>query len=289
MSVFEPPEGAYSLNGQTLEKCDTRFPQFWEWINRNLTSGTILNLSDADYKKIFRDYGHCGGFVINTAKKSVRLPTLTSGTLWGTNNTNNIGKTLSAALPNIYGTFPGLEGSEGQEAKYKASFTGPFSIASANYGIKVDNENGTLDHVYRFDASKCSPIYGKSTTVQPPAIRVLWCIQVYHKRCVVSTFNKTDKFLEQQIQSLKNTIIEYGQQIQSLKNQMNKVKANSMRFLNYDDKVHHYFEQKQKNQFTATADGFFFFHIFTINGTVRFSIKGSSGYVGCLGRRCKST
>lgn len=70
---------------------------------------------------------------------------------------------------------------------------------------------------------------------------------------------------------------------------MNKVKANSMRFLNYAAKDHYYFKQQNTNQFTAATDGFFFFHIFTIKGTVRFSIKGMPGYVGCLGRRCKST
>jgi len=64
-------------------------------------------------KRLFGDYGHCGGFVIDTTKKSVRLPTLTSGTLWGVNNKDNIGKPLSAALPNISGTFPGLECSKG--------------------------------------------------------------------------------------------------------------------------------------------------------------------------------
>jgi hypothetical protein len=39
---------------------------------------------------------------------------------------------------------------------------------------------------YDFDASRCSSVYGNSDTVQPPAIRVSWCIQVFNAATALS-------------------------------------------------------------------------------------------------------
>lgn len=201
MSVFEPAQGAFWLNGQVLQDCENRYPQFWEWITRNLANNTILHYNtNEEYDNILRNYGgNCGGFVIDTVNKSVRLPCLINGTLWSGQDVigQHPGGTINAGLPNISGTF---------NANRRWGTTGAFiDNGNTDYQLCGDDEH-IMINIVDFNASRCSPVYGRSDTVQPNAIRVLWCIQVYHRRCVVSTFNQSDKYLEEQIQSLKNQI-----------------------------------------------------------------------------------
>ena len=84
--------------------------------------------------------------------------------LWGADSSHSAGSTIEAGLPNIKGTFTHSPWSIN-------SPTGAFSTNSTT----SDNihtpggEYGTKWPIYEFDASKSNSIYGKSTTVQPPA------------------------------------------------------------------------------------------------------------------------
>lgn len=75
---------------------------------------------------------------------------------------------MEAGLPNITGTGGFYENLS--VGDLKARLTGAF-YANANdqthtgCGASTDNDNPTLD----FDASRSNPIYGRSSTVQPPA------------------------------------------------------------------------------------------------------------------------
>lgn len=65
----------------------------------------------------------------------------------------------SAALPNITGSFGNI---------YYQNATGAFTHgASGQYGHA---DAMYADSIIQFDASRSSNIYGKSSTVQPPAI-----------------------------------------------------------------------------------------------------------------------
>lgn len=81
------------------------------------------------------------------------------------------GTVLEAGLPNISGhTWGTIYGSF-------ATPSGPFTYQLEHSGVG----NGMLDNyaaywIY-FDASRCSSVYGKSTTVQPPAVTVRWLIK----------------------------------------------------------------------------------------------------------------
>lgn len=82
-------------------------------------------------------------------------------------NTETPGTTKEAGLPNITGTF---------KNNGHASFlgaTGAFTGTKDNTG---SNRGGAQDGgTYIFDASRSNSIYGKSTTVQPPAYIVnIW-------------------------------------------------------------------------------------------------------------------
>lgn len=83
------------------------------------------------------------------------------------------GTTIAAGLPNITGTFnPYSEGSG--VATMAQSLTGAFYGVSTNQmgwgtssGLDQDN------YLIGIDASRSSAIYGKSTTVQPPAYALI--------------------------------------------------------------------------------------------------------------------
>jgi hypothetical protein len=65
-----PPEGAYLLNGQTIAGCNELYPKFWEWVQ----SAGVWLIDNDTYEAELAKYGVCGGFVINSAMGSVRLP-----------------------------------------------------------------------------------------------------------------------------------------------------------------------------------------------------------------------
>ena len=68
-------------------------------------------------------------------------------------------------MPNIVGTVGGITLVTGD-----SEATGAFEAQS------IDNTgaaNNTHREMINFDASRCSKIYGASTTVQPPAIQLI--------------------------------------------------------------------------------------------------------------------
>lgn len=88
--------------------------------------------------------------------------------LWGADDTNKAGTAIAAGLPNITGTFPATV-----EDQWLPNPTGAFSFNGQAYEAKgLGNKNNWL---LFFDASRSNSIYGRSTTVQPPALAVnIW-------------------------------------------------------------------------------------------------------------------
>ena len=88
--------------------------------------------------------------------------------LQGVSGSQVAGKTVEAGLPNITGTF-GCRGMEDRNitqtgALYRAGITGAKAEGDGYTGVLMG-----------FDASRSNPIYGKSSTVQPPAYLVnIW-------------------------------------------------------------------------------------------------------------------
>ena len=88
------------------------------------------------------------------------IPDLTGRTVFGISEDGTLGDYLEAGLPNIVGTVINT----GAVAN---SPTGAFYA----YGSSLrDQNNGYGGSGLGFNASRCSSIYGKSTTVQPPAM-----------------------------------------------------------------------------------------------------------------------
>ena len=93
------------------------------------------------------------------------LPNSSGRALYGAESGNNVRQLVAAGLPNITGSYVSISDSRKyivSDALYKGAY-GAYSYASATrtegYGIG-------------FDASRSNSIYGNSTTVQPPAIKL---------------------------------------------------------------------------------------------------------------------
>ena len=98
--------------------------------------------------------------------------------LWGVDDNNtNLGNSIEAGLPNITGTYP--FGADGYN--HTATSADPGGGAIYFKGQWTDNNHGSWGNTQEyswiqahFDASKSNSIYGASSTVQPPAIYVIF-------------------------------------------------------------------------------------------------------------------
>ena len=93
------------------------------------------------------------------------VPDFRERTPWGSSSP---GQYREAGLPNIYGTF----GSEYVQSAWA------ISGAFYSYGVSGSGDaGGGRDEQIIFDASRCSPVYGRSSTVQPAAYTVRFLIR----------------------------------------------------------------------------------------------------------------
>lgn len=89
---------------------------------------------------------------------------------------NTVGTKKSAGLPNITGSFS-ITGNNNSGAW--GTGTGAFIATNSdtNNYFSSEKSTGTSIKGYNFNASKTNSIYGKSTTVQPPAICMNYIIK----------------------------------------------------------------------------------------------------------------
>ena len=84
------------------------------------------------------------------------------------------GNVIEAGLPNITGKFSAYELTGFADSHYYVE--GAFGVTGEKmFGGTKDRDDYSA--VFSFNASLCSPIYGKSTTVQPPAVTVKYLIK----------------------------------------------------------------------------------------------------------------
>lgn len=144
--------------------------------------GTIIAVA---YTGVPEGYMHCNGAAVSRSTYAALFSAI--GTTYGTGNdsttfnlpnlvnrfiegSNTAGTVLAAGLPNITGHFSAAL--EWSQSRYDGAF-------------RRDNQNGsgpegsawTNSQLISFDASRSSDIYGASTTVQPPAMTVIYCIK----------------------------------------------------------------------------------------------------------------
>ena len=121
-------------------------------------------VSRTQYSKLFALFGITYGS--GNGSTTFNLPNFTNRTVWGT--TSSFGY-MQAGLPNIEGDFEGAS----QNSNHTS---GAFYVKGKITKVKNDGE---ADNWYGFDASRSNPIYGNSTTVQPPAVKVIFKTRWY--------------------------------------------------------------------------------------------------------------
>lgn len=83
---------------------------------------------------------------------------------------NNAGKTIDAGLPNITGAIT-------TSGANLSGQSGAFTCDTNNAKNRDDVLDHTGNRILRIDASRCSSVYGNSSTVQPPSQTVHICIR----------------------------------------------------------------------------------------------------------------
>ena len=141
----------------------------------NLPAGYLL-CNGTSYKKT--DYPDLYAAIGNTYggdTENFKVPNLVDKFIQGSTTS---GTTKEAGLPNITGETKYI--SEG--CIWSGEASGAFNKYSANTSIQINNVAVSGKHYgyyFSFDASRCSTIYGNSTTVQPPALTMVYIIKAY--------------------------------------------------------------------------------------------------------------
>lgn len=165
--------GLHLLDGSLISGSGS-YSAFVTYIAGLVSSYPDCFCSESDWQTAVTTYGVCGKFVYDSVNGTVRLPKIT-GFTEGTTDVTALGDLIQAGLPNItVSSMPSWDGSSSSGALEKIGDTAFCSYASG----------GSLDNS-RFDASRCSSVYGNSNTVQPQAIKVLYYI-------VIATSTKTE-------------------------------------------------------------------------------------------------
>lgn len=134
--------------------------------------GTIVAYN-GDLTKIPKNWHLCDG--------TDGTPDLTGRFLqgWGWDDfyTRQMGEYVAAGVPNIFGNF----GFESLVSGHTGTpiFSGAFSWHSVHYrGALAAGISHVENHDVSFNAQQCSPLYGKSSTVQPRAYVVYYIIKI---------------------------------------------------------------------------------------------------------------
>lgn len=122
-------------------------------------------VSKTTYSALYAVYGDTYGTA--ESEDNFVLPDFRGRVLWGAGSDDNFGY-IEAGLPNITGTF------HCTNIIFETGSSGAFTYTQKNTGTL--DTSGALGTQYTnlndFNASRSSSIYGNSTTVQPPSVKV---------------------------------------------------------------------------------------------------------------------
>lgn len=129
------------------------------------------NVSRTTYAKLFEVIGTVWG--AGDGSTTFTLPDARWRAPWGSSE-GLVGTYYPAGLPNIWGMVLLMAG--GGIGSIINSTYGCFSNEEQSQGFDVTLSNVNRYKKLVFNASRSSPIYGASSTVQPPALCLLPCI-----------------------------------------------------------------------------------------------------------------
>ena len=139
-------DGYIKANGATVKASE--YPRLVAYV-----IAEHMTVTTEEYKT------NCGKYVYDEAADTLGLPNVTGRVLQGGESV----KSVEAGLPNLTGDIEAIDSSDGRLFKYK-------SLSNQGAGRGYGDGNHKM---YSFDASRSNPIYGRSDTVQPPAITLI--------------------------------------------------------------------------------------------------------------------
>ena len=170
--------GLHLLDGSVI--ANGFYAQFVSHMASLYASNPSLFVTESEWQAAISAHGVCGKFVYDSAKKTVRLPKVT-GIIEGTTDLNALGSLVNAGLPE-----PKIDVVYRQDSTSSGVYTDKYGTDGYTSGA-VSNTSGTDEYMQTslgkgvnapFGAICTNPIYGKSNTVQPQTIKVLYYIVI---------------------------------------------------------------------------------------------------------------
>lgn len=151
-------DGYIKANGATVKASE--YPRLLAWVQESNMTVTAEQYAQ-----------DCSKYVYDSAQDKLTLPNAVGRVLQGGETV----KSVEAGLPNITGHFTIRGPSETGLLLADASVDGAIRNTIAQSANKVGSSGGwrAYSSDYSLDASRSNPIYGRSDTVQPPAITMI--------------------------------------------------------------------------------------------------------------------
>lgn len=201
--------GAYECNGD--EFSDTDF-EGESTPYQLLVAGNLPSVTYAKYAEILKKYGNCGYFALDTAAKKFKIPTIKTAFL----QAGTPGEFKEAGIPNIAGEITFVQ--RAYSTTDPIHGTGALD-ASTPYKDQIlfragGGWGGFGNWQLKFNASKSSAVYGKSSTVQPPAVCTRVMVQLANE---IDNATSLEKYLDQIKEAQKTALNTITQTAQSKK------------------------------------------------------------------------
>ena len=174
--TFSPWLGSIDLNESYININGSRF-----WTGMQ----PIAFTDELQWQAFNTNYGTCGKFVYDNVNNTVRLPKIV-GFVEGAEGVKSLGNITEAGLPNITGEWDNAGGvrkassSPGTKNMACSGAVDAGSIyESQNDSISRTNNNTYFATAYwNINASRSSAVYGRSNTVQPQSVKVMYYIVI---------------------------------------------------------------------------------------------------------------
>ena len=144
-------DGYIKANGATVKASE--YPRLLAWAQE-----TGMTVTAEQYRT------DCSKYVYDAAQDKLTLPNVTGRVLQGGESV----KSIAAGLPNI----TGIALSYGVTRDNTSHPIGAFAHGEQSIGYLMGRTDENTNKLV-FDASRANPIYGRSNTVQPPAISMI--------------------------------------------------------------------------------------------------------------------
>ena len=216
-SGVKAPVGALPCNGQTIENADTKYPDFWKWVNEQKGTAGQPNmvLTPAEYDAQISANGVCGKYAIDGT--TLRLPLL-KHFVQGTITTSEIGTFTSDTGRGFTGevTFNGMGSGDGisNSGVLKAAAVTTTTPASYNNALA----NGIKISINSAD------VWGANngTEFKPKSISYQYYVQVYQSVSTTLTQVQLEN-LASSLESYHATVSALEAKVTALENRLKAV------------------------------------------------------------------